>query len=270
MLRDLGSRDVEFMDTIKHIRTRVLEVANISTDTYTMVPMQGSGTFAIEGTIQTMMPRSGGKLLVATSGSYGLRMTEITRYLDIDTTLLKFPEESKIDVTAIEEALRSDPSITHVSMVHCETSSGVVHPVEEVAAMVKRVRPDATVFVDAMSSFGGVPMDISNMDFVVTSANKCIQGVPGFGVVVARKDVLMGCKGNCRSLSLDIYEQYVSLEANGQFRFTPPTHAILAFKKALECWEQEGGVEGRSNRYQENRRLIRNGMTSMGFKEFLS
>ena len=162
--------------------------------------------------------------------------------------MLKFNEDCKVDVDTIEEALKADPSITHVSMVHCETSSGVVHPVEEVAAMVKRVAPHVTFFVDAMSSFGGVPLDVTNVDFLVTSANKCLEGVPGFGVVIARKDQLMKCQGNSRSLSLDVYEQYVGLEANGQFRFTPPTHTILAFKKAIECWEQEGGVEGRSNR----------------------
>lgn len=270
MLRDLGSRDVEFMNTVKYIRQRVLEVAGISTDTYTMVPMQGSGTFAIEGVIQTMIPRQGGKLLIATSGSYGLRMEQIAKYLDIETTLLKFNEDKKVDVSVVEEALKADPSITHVSMVHCETSSGVVHPVEEVASMVKRVSPNAVFFVDAMSSFGGVPLEVSNIDFLVTSANKCLEGVPGFGVVIARKDKLMECKGNSRSLSLDVYEQYLGLESNGQFRFTPPTHTILGFKKAVECWEQEGGVEGRSNRYQENRRILREGMAKMGFKEFLS
>ena len=145
--------------------------------------------------------------------------------------------------------MKADPTITHVSMVHCETSSGVFHPVEEVAAMVKRVsNSNVTFFVDAMSSFGGVPLDLTNIDFLVTSANKCLEGVPGFGVVIAKKDKLMECKGNSRSLSLDVYEQFKGLEANGQFGFTPPTHTILAFKKAVECWEQEGGVEGRSNR----------------------
>lgn len=270
MLRDLGSRDVEFMDTIKYIRNRVLEVANISTDVYTMVPMQGSGTFAIEGVIQTMIPRKGGKLLIAASGSYGLRMAEITRYLDIETTLLKFNEDEKVDVNKVEEALKADPTVTHVSIVHCETSSGVLHPVEEVAAMVKRVNPNLIFFVDAMSSFGAVPLDVSNIDYLVTSANKCLEGCPGFGVVIARKENLLQCKGNSRSLSLDVFEQYVGLEKNGQFRFTPPTHAILAFKKAVEAWEQEGGIEGRSRRYQENRGILREGMEKLGFKEFLS
>lgn len=136
-------------------------------------------------------------------------------------------------------------------MVHCETSSGVIHPIEEAGEIIRKCAPGVTFFVDAMSSFGGVPVEMTNIDFLVTSANKCLEGCPGFGVVIARKDKLMQCKGNSRSLSLDVYEQFLGLEKNGQFRFTPPTHSILAFKKALEFWEQEGGVEGRSARCVE-------------------
>ena len=124
-----------------------------------------------------------------------------------------------------------------------------MHPVHEIGELVRKNAPQAKYFVDAMSSFGAIPIDMKNIDFLVTSANKCIQGVPGFGIVIARKEALMNTKGNCRSLSLDIYEQYLGLEKNGQFRFTPPTHAIIAFKKALELWEAEGGVEGRGRRY---------------------
>ena len=158
-------------------------------------------------------------------------------------------ENEVIDLKEIESALNADKSITTVAVVHCETSSGVVHPIHEVGELVRKNAPQAKYFVDAMSSFGAIPIDMKNIDFLVTSANKCIQGVPGFGIVIARKEALLNTKGNCRSLSLDIYEQYLGLEKNGQFRFTPPTHAIIAFKKALELWEAEGGVEGRGKRY---------------------
>ena len=134
-------------------------------------------------------------------------------------------------------------------MVHCETSSGVIHPVEEAAKVIRKVSPNVTFFVDGMSSFGGIPIDFTNIDFLVTSANKCLEGVPGFGLVIARKNKLLECKGNCRSLALDVYEQYVNFENTDQMRFTPPTHVMLAFKKALQRWEEEGGVEGRSKRY---------------------
>lgn len=270
MLRDLGSRDVEFMDTIKYIRTKVLDVAGISKDEFTMVPLQGSGTFSVEATIMTMVPKTGGKLLVGVSGSYGLRMLEIAKYSNIVVVPIIGKEDEMLDLKAVEEALINDQSITNVAMVHCETSSGVIHPIHEVAALVKKHAPNATFLVDAMSSFGVYPIDMTNIDFLVTSANKCIEGVPGFGIVIARKDKLMACRGNCRSLSLDIVEQYIGLEKNGQFRFTPPTHSILAFKKALEIWEAEGGVEGRAKRYSGNREILREGMKKLGFREFLS
>ena len=163
--------------------------------------------------------------------------------------VLKFQEDEKVLTEQVKSALENDKNITHVGMVHCETSSGVIHPVAEVGQIIRDTAPNVKFFVDAMSSFGGVPVDMTNIDFLVTSANKCLEGCPGFGVVIARKDELLKCKGNSRSLSLDVYEQYIGLESNGQFRFTPPTHSILAFKKAIECWEQKGGIEGRSARY---------------------
>lgn len=270
MIRDLGSRDFEFMATIKEIRTKILDIAGISREEFTMVPMQGSGTFAIEAVIMTMVPKENGKLLVAYTGSYGKRMVEIAQYSNIETVVVKNDEDKFIDMKAIEEALKADPSITNVAVVHCETSSGVIHPIHEVGVIVRKYAPQATFFVDAMSSFGAVPVDMKNIDFLVTSANKCIEGTPGFGVVIARKSSLFECEGRCRSLSLDLYEQYKGLEANGQFRFTPPIHSILAFKKALECLEVEGGIEGRGRRYQENRRVLREGMKKLGFKEFLN
>lgn len=270
MLRDLGSRDIEFMDSIKHIRSRLLDLANIPKDVFAMIPMQGSGTFSIEAVIMTMVPKTGGKLLLAYTGSYGKRMAEIAKYSNIETVIVENNEDEKVDLKKLEEALKADKTITNVAIVHCETSSGVIHPIHEAAALVRKHAPQATFFVDAMSSFGAIPVDMTNIDFLVTSANKCIEGVPGFGVIIARIDELMKCRGNCRSLSLDIVEQYLALEKNGQFRFTPPTHAILAFKKALECLEQEGGFEGRGKRYKENRRIIRDGMNKLGFKEFLS
>lgn len=270
MIRDLGSRDIEFMATVKEIRTKVLDIAGISKDEFTMVPMQGSGTFAIESVIMTMVPKNNGKLLLAITGSYGKRMAEIAEYSNIEYVVVQNNEDEMVDINAVEEVLKNDKSITNVAMVHCETSSGVIHPIHEVAALVRQHAPQATFFVDAMSSFAAVPVDMTNIDFLVTSANKCIEGTPGFGVIIARKSSLMECKGRSRSLSLDVYEQFIGLEKNGQFRFTPPIHSILAFKKALDCWEEEGGVVGRSSRYMENRRVLREGMNRLGFKEFLS
>ena len=160
-------------------------------------------------------------------------------------------EDSKVDLKKVEEILKSDKSITNVAMVHCETSTGVIHPVAEVGKLVKAHAPDASFFVDAMSSFGAVPLnlDLANIDFMVSSANKCIEGVPGFSFVIGHIESLKKCKGWARSLSLDIVDQYEGLNQNGQFRFTPATHAMLAFRRALSEFKAEGGVDGRANRW---------------------
>ena len=159
-------------------------------------------------------------------------------------------ENAKADLAKVEEILKSDKSITNVAMVHCETSTGVIHPVGAVGKLVKEHAPSASFFVDAMSSFGAVPLnlDLANIDFMVSSANKCIEGVPGFSFVIGHIESLNQCKGWARSLSLDIVDQYEGLEKNGQFRFTPATHAMLAFRRALSEFKAEGGVDGRANR----------------------
>jgi len=271
MLRDLGSRDVEFIDTVKFIRSKLLDLACVTADTYTVVPVQGSGTYAVEAVLSTVVPRQGGKVLVLVSGAYGRRMTQILDYMQCDRIIIEGAEHDKTDIEAVQKCLIENPDITTVSMVHCETSSGVIHQVEKVGNAIKEIRPNVVFFVDAMSSFGGVPLHLvdAKIDFMVSSANKCIEGVPGFSFAICNLEKLKKCKGIARSLSLDIYEQYDNLEKTGQFRFTPPTHAMLAFKKALEELEQEGNIAGRSKRYKENRAVLRKGMKELGFQEFL-
>ncbi|KAI8482747.1 hypothetical protein Bbelb_395240 [Branchiostoma belcheri] len=271
MLRDLGSRDVEFVNKVSFIRQRLLEVAGVPASTHTCVPVQGSGTFAVEAVITTTVPRESGKMLVLVNGAYGQRMATICQAQGLEHKVLNFEETEKVRVEEVEQVLAEDPSFTNVAIVHCETSSGVVNPVEEVGRAVKKLCPEACYFVDAMSSFGAVPLDLTGgcVDFVVSSANKCIEGVPGFAYAICRTDRLLSCKGVARSLSLDLVEQYHGLEKNGQFRFTPPTHAMLAFCQALQELEQEGGVRGRAKRYQANRKVLREGMASLGFQELL-
>jgi 2-aminoethylphosphonate-pyruvate transaminase len=169
----------------------------------------------------------------------------------------------------IESALQNDPTITHVVIVHCETTSGIYNPIKEVGALCARY--GKVYIVDAMSSFGAVPTNIAacNIDFLVSSSNKCIEGVPGFSFIIAKRDTLVKTKGQARSLSLDVFAQWEGLENTGQFRFTPPTHAILAFHQAILEHEAEGGVAGRSARYQNNYRVLMAGMRQMGFEEYL-
>ncbi|MFQ5792967.1 MAG: 2-aminoethylphosphonate--pyruvate transaminase, partial [Acidobacteriota bacterium] len=269
MLRDVGSRDVELIELVRDIRRRLLELARVSAEDYAAVPMQGSGTFALESVVSSAVPPQG-KLLVVINGAYGRRMVQIASVLGIDHGSLFFPENGLPDVKEIRRALQDDEPITHVAMVHCETTTGIVNPIRAIGSVVKE--SGRIYIVDAMSSFGAIPIDLErdHVDFLVSSANKCIEGVPGFAFVLARKKALLASEGLARSLSLDLFSQWQGLEENGQFRFTPPTHVLLAFHQALLELEAEGGVEGRAARYRENHETLLSGMRDLGFKEYVS
>ncbi|MCB1154275.1 2-aminoethylphosphonate--pyruvate transaminase, partial [bacterium] len=264
MLRDLGSRDGEFIAIVRDVRERLVRLAEVDIDTHTTVLMQGSGTFGLEAVLATCVPR-GKKLLCAINGAYGRRMAAIGRTLGIDVVELSYAEDAPIVSADIEKALTDDADIAMVTCCHCETTSGILNPIAEVGAMVQAAGRD--FYVDAMSSFGAIDTNVAEMgiDYLVSSANKCIEGVPGFSFCVAKLDKLLACEGNARSISLDLVAQYKGLESNGQFRFTPPTHAILAFHQALLELEEEGGVAGRGARYRANHEIIAAGMTAMGF-----
>ncbi|NPU98803.1 MAG: 2-aminoethylphosphonate--pyruvate transaminase [Candidatus Omnitrophica bacterium] len=268
LLRDLGSRDTEFIETVRFIRRRLLELGHVGDAGYEAVLMQGSGTFGIEAVVSSTIPPDG-KLLVIINGAYGHRIAKIASILKIGVVKLEYPEDSCPDLEQIEETLKHDPAITHVAVVHCETTTGIMNPVGEIGGIVHRA--GRVYFVDAMSSFGAVPMDLArcHIDYLVSSANKCIEGVPGFSFILARKEPFLKTEGYARSLSLDLFGQWKGLESNGQFRFTPPTHAILAFQQALLELEAEGGVEGRAARYQKNYQTLTAGMSGMGFQEYL-
>jgi 2-aminoethylphosphonate-pyruvate transaminase len=269
MMRDLGSRDTEFLEVVRKIRRRLLELGNVADREYEAVLMQGSGTFAVESVISSVVSRDG-KLLVLINGAYGHRMAKIAQTLGIANETLVFPEARPVDPAQARQALLRDPAITHVGAIHCETSTGIMNPVQEIGAAVKEL--GRVFIVDAMSSFGGVPIDLiaSRIDFLVSSANKCIQGVPGFGFVLGRRDLLIPAEGRARSLSLDLVAQWKGLESDGQFRFTPPTHALLAFWQALQELEAEGGVAGRAARFAANQRVLMGGMTALGFDVYLA
>lgn len=251
MLQDVGSRSPEFIDVIGEVRSRVITLAGANPEQYTCVPMQGSGTFCTEAVLQTSIPPDGGDTVIFANGVYGKRMDTVCKGFKANSTLHVFPDTNKVPLDAVEEILKQNPRFTNVCIIHCETSSGAINDIKSLGTMVRKYCPNALYFVDAMSSFGAIPVDLagSNIDFLVTSPNKCIEGVPGFGLVIVDKQKLMQCEGNCRSTSLDLVDQYNGFEGNGQFRFTPPTHAILAFRQALIELEQEGGPLGRASRY---------------------
>ena len=231
--------------------------------------MQGSGTFGLESVIGSTVP-SDGKLLVLVNGAYGGRIAKLARVLKIDTTTLEYSRDKAPSAADVDRVLTEDKAITNVVVVHCETTSGIMNPIEQIGNVVKRHRK--TYFVDSMSAFGAVPFDFENckIDFLVSSANKCIEGVPGFSFAICRRSSLLATEGRARSVSLDLLAQWQGLEANGQFRFTPPTHVILAFEQALLELAAEGGVEGRAARYRANNKALLSGMRDMGVTEYLS
>ncbi|CAL4087296.1 unnamed protein product [Meganyctiphanes norvegica] len=271
MLVDLGSRDILFIDCVKQIRETLLDIAGVTSNDYACVPLQGSGTYSVEAILQTTSPRIGTKILILANGAYGKRMEKMCQYANLEYNIKCFPETQKITADTVNPLLSAGVQYSTVAIVHCETSSGVINQVEEVGKLVKQLQSGAAYFVDAMSSFGAIPLDLmaGGVDYLVSSANKCLEGVPGFAYAICRKNHLISCKGNCRVLSLDLVEQYLNLEATGQFRFTPPTHTMLAFKQALKEYENQGGLQGRAQRYKNNRSILKKGMAKLGFQELL-
>lgn len=269
MLRDWCTWDNDYKELVQEVRSKLLEVAITHTDKYTTVLMQGSGTFGVEAMVGSTVPETG-KLLVLTNGAYGDRIAQIAKVLKIQTVVHDSGELHPPDLAKLEEALRQDSEITHVIVVHCETTTGMLNPIETIAPIVKKY--NKIYLVDAMSSFGGVPIDIEKLqiDFLVSSANKCIQGIPGFSYVIANRSALEKCRGQAHSLSLDLYGQWQTMEDDeGKWRYTSPTHVVRAFRQALKEFEAEGGVAKRYERYCANHRILVDGMRRLGFKTLL-
>ena len=269
MLRDLGSRDFEFIGAIRRVREQLLSVAGVSQERgFEAVLMQGSGTFALEAVVSSTIPPNG-KLLVIINGAYGKRIAKIAQIHGIAVATLEYPENEPPKAADVAKKLSEDVAITNVAIIHCETTTGIINPIEEIGRVVKQA--GKSYFVDSMSAFGAVPFDFEAccIDYLVSSANKCIEGVPGFAFVIFRRDALLATAGWARTLSLDLLDQWKGLESNGQFRFTPPTHTILAFAQALAELEGEGGVAGRAARYKANYTCVREGMRRMKFQEYL-
>jgi len=267
MLHDWGSRDAKFLAINTRMRSRLVAMIG-GEEAFTCVPMQGSGTFAVEAMIGAFVPPAG-KLLVLINGAYGKRIARICEYYKRATAVLEWPEDQPVDPVRVAKALAEDPAISHVAVVHCETTSGVLNPIAEVARVVAAA--GRRLLIDAMSAFGALALSSKDVPFdaVAASSNKCIEGVPGLGFVLARVDALKQCQGNAPSLSLDLYEQWQALEKTGQYRFTPPIHCIVAFDRALTEHEEEGGVAGRGGRYRNNCKVLVDGMRALGFETLL-
>lgn len=268
MLKDWCTWDDDYnLGVVQAVRSKLVSLiaSDAEQDLYTATLMQGSGTASVEATIGSVIPENG-KLLVINNGAYGARIAEIARYLKIDCYVLELGELEPPTASQVKELLQQDGRITHVAMVHCETTTGMLNPLASICEVVKQ--HGKIMILDAMSSLGGIPINMHKLgvDFLISSANKCIQGVPGFGFVLARKSELQKCAGQARSLSLDLYSQWHCMEENnGKWRFTSPTHTVRAFAQALIELEQEGGVEARYKRYRQNQQTLVEGMIGLGF-----
>jgi len=268
MLRDWGSWDADFRAMTRDMRTRLLAMLGQGASDFDCVPMQGSGSFAVEAMLGSFIPRDG-KALVLANGAYGLRSAETMRYLGRDVVVLDKGDYLPPRGDEVAQILADDPAITHVVAIHCETSSGILNPVNEISQATYAA--GRKLLIDSMSAFGAVPLEVAQIRYeaMVSSANKCIEGVPGFGFVIALKSELEAAKGNSHSLALDVYAQWAHMNKTGQWRFTPPTHAVAAFLQALRSHEAEGGVAGRGARYARNCEVVVAGMRQLGFETLL-
>ena len=245
-----------------------MKLAHVSEETYTCVLMQGSGTFGVESVLTSAIwPND--CLLIAANGAYGERMADIAAHSGLSYFLYQEAFDKTPSAEKIQELLEEHPEITHVSMVHSETTSGILN---DIAAAAKAVKEAGRIFiVDAMSSFGGVdiPVEELGIDYIISSANKCIQGVPGFSFIICSREELKKCEGQARSLSLDLYDQWKTMEKDGKWRFTSPTHVVLAFSQALKEMEEEGGIPARHARYAENNRILIEKMEELGIRPYI-
>ena len=267
MIRDLGSRSTAFIALTAELRARLVALATHAPG-WTAVPIQGSGTFAVEAALTTLIPGQG-RVLVLENGAYGKRILEILHRHRRHAEALSFPEEEAVDPDRVEALLVERPDLDHVVMVWCETTTGIENPLARVAQVV--ARQGRRLLVDGMSAFGALPVQLDTLPAMalIASSNKCLEGVPGLGFVICPEAELAQAEGRCPSLSLDLAAQWARLRQDGQWRFTPPVQVVAALVAALRAHEAEGGVEGRGARYRENCRVLVEGMRALGFRTLL-
>jgi 2-aminoethylphosphonate-pyruvate transaminase len=267
LLRDWCTWDSDYNEgVVQNIRRRLVGLAGKTNGELAAVLMQGSGSFAVEAVLGSAVPPAGG-LLILVNGVYGRRMVRMAETLKLPHRVLAWPETDALDPKTVERTLAEDSAITHVALVHCETTTGLLNPLADLARVVKA--RGKNLIVDAMSSFGGLDFNAQDLDFIISSANKCLQGVPGFAFVLARRAELEKCRGLARSHSLDLYDQWREMDQTGKWRFTSPTHVVRAFLQALDELEAEGGPAARQARYVENQKVLVKGMRALGFETLL-
>lgn len=268
MLSDWGSWDVSFNQLTASVCKDIVDIVH-GQGTHVCVPMQGSGTFSVEAALGTLVPKNG-KVLVPANGAYCQRIARILGYLGRDVVVLEHGEDEPANPDRIQAALAADPGITHVAVVHCETSAGILNPLHDIAMVV--AQDNRQLIVDAMSSFAAIPIDLRHtpIDALIAASGKCLEGVPGMGFVVVKQTTLEAAAGNAHSLALDLHDQWVYMQKTGQWRYTPPTHVVAALRVALDQFHEEGGVSARNARYQKNCDALVAGMRTLGLRTYLA
>ncbi|MBV4511309.1 2-aminoethylphosphonate--pyruvate transaminase [Pseudomonas sp. SWRI22] len=267
MMTDWGSWDDRFNQLTASVCSQLLAILN-GADSHHCVPLQGSGTFAVEAAIGTLVPRNG-KVLVLINGAYGKRLAKICEVLGRAFSTFETAEDEPTTAADVDRLLHADSAITHVALIHCETSTGILNPLPQIAEVVKR--HGKRLIIDAMSSFGALPIDAREIPFdaLIAASGKCLEGVPGMGFVFAEKAALAASQGNCHSLAMDLFDQHTYMAKTGQWRFTPPTHVVAALHEALLQYAEEGGLPARHQRYANNCQALLDGMAELGVRSFL-
>jgi 2-aminoethylphosphonate-pyruvate transaminase len=267
MLSDWGSWDGAFNALTASVCRDLVAIVNAQAE-HVCVPLQGSGTFSVEAALGTLVPRAG-KVLVPDNGSYCKRIVRILGYLGREAVVLPHGEQEPADPARIDAALTADPAITHIVQVHCETGTGILNPLPQIAAIA--AKHGRGLIIDAMSSYGAIPIDAQTIRFdaLIAASGKCLEGVPGMGFVIARRAALERSGGNSYSLAMDLLDQWQYMHKTGQWRFTPPTHVVAALRAAIDQFHAQGGPPARLARYTDNCAALVSGMRQLGLQTFL-
>ncbi|NLL91133.1 MAG: 2-aminoethylphosphonate--pyruvate transaminase [Ruminococcaceae bacterium] len=268
MLTDHCTWDEEYKDITTSVINDITQIS--ANDDYSTILLQGSGTYAVEAMIDSLCKKNE-KILFLVNGEYGKRMLVIADKLCKNYDYLEFDMTQPIDVKTLEDKLNIDRDIDVIVFVHCETTTGIINPLEDLVKLSKSY--GKKVLVDAMSSFAAYDIDMPGLDIdaLAASSNKCLEGLPGLAFVIVKKELIAKCSGNSSSHSLDLFDQYQCFHNNGgKFRFTSPTNVLLALRQAIDEYKKEGGLPARKKRYMKNHEILTSGLEKLGFRSIIA
>ena len=266
VVEDICPREKDFGQLLDRIKDDLVRVVHGEND-YLATLFTASGTGGLEAAITSAVPK-GKKLLVVDNGAYGARMANIAKTFGIEVVHYKLEYGDYPDLAAIDDLLRKNPETSHLALVHHETTTGMLNPVQEICDLSRRYNVE--VIVDCMSSYAGIPIDIKKWDtgFLISSSNKCIQGMPGLVFVIFKKSLLPAIQNQKRSFYFDLYSQYTGFQKTGQMQYTPPVQVAYALRQAIDEYFAEGEMN-RWKRYRESWETLCSGLKQLGFQFLL-